>query len=49
MSLLLIDEVHLLHEAERGSALEAGVVSRFAMLATFPQLQDVSVIALLNR
>ncbi|KAG2449576.1 hypothetical protein HYH02_005109 [Chlamydomonas schloesseri] len=43
ISLVLIDEVHLLNETERGSALEAGVVSRFAMLATFPQLQQHAV------
>lgn len=38
---MLIDEVHLLHEPGRGSALEAGVVSRLTMVAAFSKLREV--------
>lgn len=35
---MLIDEVHLLNEAGRGSALEAGCVCRIKAVAAFPQM-----------
>lgn len=38
---MLIDEVHLLNEAGRGSALEAGVISRIAMVSRFPTMAQV--------
>lgn len=41
ISLVLVDEVHLLNEAERGSALEAGVVSRVMTIGRRPELKDV--------
>ena len=37
---MLIDEVHLLGEAERGSALEAGVVSRVKMVSRFAEMRE---------
>ncbi|KXZ47537.1 hypothetical protein GPECTOR_34g696 [Gonium pectorale] len=43
ISLLLIDEVHLLNESERGSALEAGVVSRLLTLSAFPELREHAI------
>ena len=39
ISLVCIDEVHLLNEA-RGSALEAGVVSRIKRVSTFWEMQQ---------
>jgi hypothetical protein len=41
VSLVLIDEVHLLGEADRGSSLEAGVVSRIKSVAAFPEMKQV--------
>lgn len=41
IALVLIDEVHLLNEPERGAALEAGVVSRIRMVARFSQMSEV--------
>lgn len=41
MSLVLIDEVHLLHEAGRGASLEAGTVCRIKMLAGLPEMAGV--------
>eukprot|EP00955_Chlamydomonas_euryale_P105857 365664-Chlamydomonas_euryale.AAC.15 len=41
ISLVLIDEVHLLGEQERGSSLEAGVVSRIKSVARFAEMQQV--------
>lgn len=38
----MIDEVHLLGESERGSALEAGVVSRIKMVSKFAEMKGVS-------
>ena len=40
IALVCIDEVHLLNEA-RGSALEAGVVSRIKMVSSFREMQEV--------
>ena len=37
----MIDEVHLLGESERGSALEAGVVSRIKMVSKLPEMREV--------
>jgi hypothetical protein len=42
VALVLIDEVHLLHEPGRGASLEAGVVSRIKMLARLPEMAGVS-------
>ena len=39
--MVLIDEVHLLGESERGSALEAGVVSRVKMVSRFVEMREV--------
>ena len=39
--MVLIDEVHLLGESERGSALEAGVVSRVKMVSRFAEMREV--------
>lgn len=39
ISLVCIDEVHLLNEA-RGSALEAGVVSRIKRVGSFWEMQQ---------
>lgn len=41
IALVLIDEVHLLHEAGRGSSLEAGTVCRIKMLAELPEMAAV--------
>ncbi|GAX85570.1 hypothetical protein CEUSTIGMA_g12985.t1 [Chlamydomonas eustigma] len=38
IGLVMIDEVHLLGESGRGSALEAGVVSRIKMVSQFPDM-----------
>ena len=43
IGLVLIDEVHLLNEAERGSALEAGVVSRIMTIGRRPELKDMPI------
>ena len=40
IALVCIDEVHLLNEA-RGSALEAGVISRIKMVSSFREMQEV--------
>ena len=40
IALVLIDEVHLLNES-RGSALEAGVVSRIKMVSQIRELREV--------
>ena len=37
----MIDEVHLLGESERGSALEAGVVSRIKMVSKLAEMREV--------
>ena len=37
----MIDEVHLLGESERGSTLEAGVVSRIKMVSKLPEMREV--------
>jgi hypothetical protein len=41
MALVLIDEVHLLNESGRGSALEAGVVCRIKMVGRLKEMQQV--------
>lgn len=41
LSLVLIDEVHLLHEAGRGASLEAGTVCRIKMLGGLPEMAGV--------
>lgn len=41
IALVCIDEVHLLNEM-RGSALEAGVVSRVKMVSSFREMQEVT-------
>lgn len=41
VALVLVDEVHLLNEAGRGSALEAGVISRIAMVSQVPAVAQV--------
>jgi replicative superfamily II helicase len=38
---VLIDEVHLVHEAGRGACLEAGVVCRLKMLSGLPEMAGV--------
>ena len=38
---MLLDEVHLLNES-RGSALEAGVVSRIKMVSCLREMKEVS-------
>ncbi len=38
---MLIDEVHLLNETGRGSALEAGVVCRIKMVGRLKEMQQV--------
>lgn len=43
IALVLIDEVHLLAEAERGAALEAGVVSRIRMVSRFGSMRDMPI------
>lgn len=43
VALVLIDEVHLLNESERGSALEAGVVSRIRMVGAFKEMAEVRI------
>ncbi|KAF8067393.1 MER3 [Scenedesmus sp. PABB004] len=43
--LVLIDEVHLLNEAGRGSALEAGCVCRIKALAALPELAQARAAA----
>jgi hypothetical protein len=40
-SLVLLDEVHLLNEAGRGSSLEAGTVCRIKMVSQIPELTKV--------
>ncbi|KAK9831896.1 hypothetical protein WJX81_006765 [Elliptochloris bilobata] len=42
ISLVCIDEVHLLNEA-RGSTLEAGVVSRIKMVSRFREMQELPI------
>ncbi len=41
LALVLIDEVHLLNESGRGSALEAGVVCRIKMVGRLKEMQQV--------
>lgn len=41
IALLMIDEVHLLGEVGRGSALEAGCVCRLKAIAAFPEMAQV--------
>jgi hypothetical protein len=41
ISLVLVDEVHLLSEAGRGSSLEAGCVCRIKALAALPEMAQV--------
>ncbi len=43
VALVMLDEVHLLGEQGRGSALEAGVVSRIKMISRLPDMAQVSV------
>jgi replicative superfamily II helicase len=45
IALVLIDEVHLLHEAGRGASLEAGTVCRIKMLASLPEMAGVRAVA----
>ena len=40
IALVLVDEVHLLNES-RGSALEAGVISRIKMISRFKETKEV--------
>ena len=40
VSLVLIDEVHLLNES-RGASLEGGVVSRIKMIGALPSMHEV--------
>lgn len=40
---MLLDEVHLLNEAGRGSSLEAGCVCRIKAIAAFPQLASAAI------
>lgn len=41
VALVLVDEVHLLNETGRGSALEAGVVCRIKMVGRLKEMQQV--------
>ena len=41
VSLVLIDEVHLLNES-RGASLEGGVVSRIKMIGALPSMREVT-------
>ena len=41
VSLVLIDEVHLLNES-RGPSLESGVVSRIKMIGALPSMREVT-------
>ncbi|GBF89417.1 ATP-dependent DNA helicase-like protein [Raphidocelis subcapitata] len=43
ISLVLVDEVHLLHEPGRGASLEAGVVCRLKLLAGLPEMAGAPV------
>jgi hypothetical protein len=41
IALVLVDEVHLLNEAGRGSALEAGCICRLKAIAALPEMAKV--------
>lgn len=41
LGLILLDEVHLLNEAGRGSSLESGCVGRIKAVARMPELVEV--------
>ncbi|KAI8467024.1 MAG: hypothetical protein J3K34DRAFT_47254 [Monoraphidium minutum] len=43
VALVLIDEVHLLQEGERGACLEAGVVCRLKMLSGMPEMAEAPI------
>jgi ATP-dependent DNA helicase HFM1/MER3 len=45
VGLVLLDEVHLLNEAGRGSSLEAGCVCRIKAVAAFPELSKAHIAA----
>lgn len=42
IALVLVDEVHLLNEAGRGSALEAGCICRLKAIAALPEMAKVT-------
>jgi superfamily II helicase len=45
IALVLVDEVHLLNEAGRGSALEAGCICRLKAIAALPEMAKVGALA----
>jgi hypothetical protein len=44
ITLVLVDEVHLLNEAGRGSALEAGCICRLKAIAALPEMAKVGTL-----
>jgi superfamily II helicase len=44
IALVLVDEVHLLNEAGRGSALEAGCICRLKAIAALPEMAQVGAL-----